>query len=110
MKRLIFFAILTLVSYFGFAQKNIVQLSSALNALQQDPQFKHATLSIYVVDGNSGKLLLEKNAQQGLATASCLKVVTSASAFEMLGKDYRYKTRIHLYGNIQGGILYGGDR
>ncbi|MBK8521376.1 MAG: D-alanyl-D-alanine carboxypeptidase/D-alanyl-D-alanine-endopeptidase [Chitinophagaceae bacterium] len=55
---------------------------------------KHAIFSLYVVDTKTGKVIFDKNSQLGLAPASCLKVVTSASAFEMLGKDFRYKTYI----------------
>ena len=49
---------------------------------------------MYVVDGKTGKVIYDKNSQTGLAPASCQKVVTSASAFELLGKDFRYKTYI----------------
>jgi D-alanyl-D-alanine carboxypeptidase/D-alanyl-D-alanine-endopeptidase (penicillin-binding protein 4) len=43
----------------------------------------------------------------GLAPASCLKVVTSAAAFELLGKDYRYKTDLGYDGTIVGNTLNG---
>ncbi|MEO6541040.1 MAG: D-alanyl-D-alanine carboxypeptidase/D-alanyl-D-alanine-endopeptidase, partial [Ferruginibacter sp.] len=45
--------------------------------------------------------------QLGLATASTLKVVTSTTAFELMGKDYRYKTDIGYDGTITGNTLNG---
>ena len=64
----------------------------AIKQLEADSQFKHAIISLYVVDSKTGKHVFDKNSQVGLAPASCQKVVTSAAAFELLGKDYRYKT------------------
>src|SRR5437868_2746082 len=83
-----------------FAQKINEKLSRAVKALEADPQFKHAILSMYVVDSKTGAVVFDKNSQLGLAPASCQKVVTSVSAFEMLGKDYRYKTIIGYDGTI----------
>jgi D-alanyl-D-alanine carboxypeptidase/D-alanyl-D-alanine-endopeptidase (penicillin-binding protein 4) len=60
--------------------------------MEKDTQMKHAVYSLLVVDEKTGNVVFDKNSQIGLATASCLKVVTSATAFELLGKDYRYKT------------------
>ncbi len=76
------------------AQNIDVKLTAAIKQLEADVQFKHAILSMYVVDSKTGKVIFDKNAQVGLAPASCQKVVTSVSAFELLGKGYRYKTYI----------------
>jgi D-alanyl-D-alanine carboxypeptidase/D-alanyl-D-alanine-endopeptidase (penicillin-binding protein 4) len=75
-----------------FAQNIDIKLAAAIRKLETDAQFKHAIVSMYVVNGKTGKVIFEKNAQIGLAPASCQKVITSVSAFEMLGKEYRYKT------------------
>ncbi len=90
-----------------FAQKIDEKLSAAVKALEADPQFKHAIFSMYVVDSKTGAIVYEKNAQLGLAPASCQKVVTSVSAFEMLGHDYSYKTRIGHDGTVKDGTLNG---
>jgi D-alanyl-D-alanine carboxypeptidase/D-alanyl-D-alanine-endopeptidase (penicillin-binding protein 4) len=42
-----------------------------------------------------------------LAPASCQKVVTSVSAFEMLGKEYKFKTEIGFDGIIKDSVLNG---
>jgi D-alanyl-D-alanine carboxypeptidase/D-alanyl-D-alanine-endopeptidase (penicillin-binding protein 4) len=96
-----------LVSIISFGQKMESRLDNAFKTFESDTQFKHATISLYVVDSKTGKVVFDKNSQVGLAPASCLKVVTSAAAFELLGKDYRYKTDIGYDGNIEGNILNG---
>ncbi len=83
-----------LISEIFFGQKYDVRLANAFKIFETDTQFKHATISLYLVDTKTGKVIFDKNSQVGLAPASCLKVITSASAFEMLGKDFRYKTYI----------------
>ena len=90
----IFLTVYACICSVAMAQNITVQLSTAINKLESDEQFKHAIISMYVVDSKMGKVVFEKNAQTGLAPASCQKVVTSVSAFELLGKGYQYKTYI----------------
>ncbi len=83
-----------LISNFSYAQKDAERIAGAFKNLEADSQFKHASMSLYLIESKTGKVIFDKNSQLGLAPASCLKVVTSAVAFELLGKDYRYKTYI----------------
>ena len=96
-----------IVSTISFGQKEVDRLAAAFKIFEADSQFKHAIISLYVVDSKTGKWLFDKNSQVGLAPASCQKVVTSAAAFELLGKDYRYKTDFGYDGNIKGDTLNG---
>lgn len=82
-------------------------MDDALNKLALDEQFKHSILSMYLVDGKTGKVLYDKNSEVGLVPASCQKIVTSASAFELLGADYTYKTIFGYSGNIKDSALEG---
>ena len=81
----------------SFSQPVSERLSKAVDQLEKDSQFAHAIISIIVLDGKTGKTVYEKNAQVGLAPASCQKIVTSAAAFELLGKNYQYKTPVKIY-------------
>ncbi len=96
-----------LASAISFAQEVEKNLAAAMKKMDADPQFKHASISLYVVDSKTGKVVFDKNSEMGLATASTLKVVTSAAAFELLGKDYRYKTEVGYDGNIIKDTLNG---
>ncbi len=96
-----------LVSTFSFGQTVETKLANAMKGLEKDGQFKHAILSLYVVDSKSGKVVYDKNSQAGLAPASCQKVITSASVFELLGGAYKYKTEMAYSGAINDSVLNG---
>ncbi|MEO6733359.1 MAG: D-alanyl-D-alanine carboxypeptidase/D-alanyl-D-alanine-endopeptidase [Ferruginibacter sp.] len=91
----------------GFSQNLPGQLDIAIQKLSADVQFKHAIISLYVIDSKTGKVVYDKNSQLGLAPASCQKLVTSVSAFELLSSDFQYKTYIGYDGKISNGILEG---
>ena len=90
-----------------FSQSVQNDLSNAYKKLAAEPGFKHATLSLYIINTTTGKPISEVNIETGLACASTLKVVTAATAYALLGKDYRYKTNLSYSGKIENGILNG---
>jgi serine-type D-Ala-D-Ala carboxypeptidase/endopeptidase (penicillin-binding protein 4) len=86
----VFFTIIICVN----AQTVKQDLQKAYRQFETDSQLKHAVSSLYVIDANTGQVVFEKNSQLGLAPASTQKIITAAAAFELLGKDYRYKTEV----------------
>src|SRR5688572_10616118 len=76
----------------SYAQTITQKLQKAFTAFEKDSQLKHAISSLYVIDAKTGQVVFNKNSQTGLAPASTQKIITSITAFELLGKDYRYKT------------------
>lgn len=82
-------------------------LQQVVKKFENDSQMRHAVYSLYVIDASSGKPVIEKNIQTGLATASCLKLVTSAMSFETLGSNFQYETKISYVGNIKDNVLTG---
>ena len=94
-------------SLFSSGQNIATRLLNSIKGLEADAQFKHAILSLYVVNSKTGQVVFDQNAQVGLAPASCQKVITSVTAFEMLGKNYSYKTRIGYVGTIKENVLNG---
>ncbi|MFN8243801.1 MAG: D-alanyl-D-alanine carboxypeptidase/D-alanyl-D-alanine-endopeptidase [Ferruginibacter sp.] len=91
----------------SFAQPVAIALDDAIHKLEADEQFRHAVTALYVLDAANGKIVYDHNGQTGLAPASCQKIITSASAFDLLGKDYVYQTRIGYAGSISDGLLKG---
>jgi len=79
----------------------------AIQKLSKDEQFEHASLGLYVMDSKTGMVIFERNGQLGLSPASCQKVITSISAFELLGSGYRYKTFIGTDVTVNNGTLNG---
>ena len=97
-------AIITTQTY---AQNIDRVFNSAFKKLAEDPTFKHATISLYVINTTTGKTVTEVNTNIGVAPASCQKVITASTAFELLGHDYTYKTTLGYTGNIVNGVLNG---
>ncbi|HEV8081933.1 MAG TPA: D-alanyl-D-alanine carboxypeptidase/D-alanyl-D-alanine-endopeptidase [Chitinophagaceae bacterium] len=106
MKKLFLFATLL-----AFVQLNAQTIKSKFNAafkkFEDDPSFTHATISLYVINSLTGKAVAMENIQEGMAPASCQKVVTASTAFELLGHDFTYKTTLGYSGNLKNGILDG---
>lgn len=107
MERLIICIFYLTSVYASVSQTITIRLENAVKNLEADPQMKHAIISLYIVDGKTGKPVFDKNSQTGLAPASSQKVITSAAAFELLGSDYRYKTELSYDGKIENGVLRG---
>jgi serine-type D-Ala-D-Ala carboxypeptidase/endopeptidase (penicillin-binding protein 4) len=76
---------------------------------KQDRALKNASISYCVMDAKSGVLKEEYNSNTALIPASTLKILTTSAALGILGKNYRYETKIHYTGTFdrQTGILNG---
>jgi serine-type D-Ala-D-Ala carboxypeptidase/endopeptidase (penicillin-binding protein 4) len=83
----------------AFSQDISSRLDKAYLDFEKDPQLKNAISSLYVIDAKTGQVVFEKNAEKGLAPASTQKILTSVTAFELLGPTYRYKTEIGYIGD-----------
>lgn len=82
-----------------YAQLVSQRLQNAFQQFESDSQLRHAISSLYVIDAKTGQVVFDKNSQIGLAPASTQKIITSVTAFELLAKDFRYKTEV--------GIIFG---
>lgn len=71
---------------------------------------KHASIGLCVKD-LTGKVIASHDMRKSYTPASTLKVITTASAFEILGADYRYRTTLAIdKGNPNRLIIHGyGD-
>ncbi|MBB2145619.1 D-alanyl-D-alanine carboxypeptidase/D-alanyl-D-alanine-endopeptidase [Pedobacter sp. LMG 31464] len=93
----------------SFAQFPIAKLEQAYQNLVDDSQAKYAITSLCVLDAQTGKVIFAKNENIGLATASTLKTITSATAFSVLGKDFKYQTTLAYSGKIKPDGTLQGD-
>lgn len=89
------------------AQTVNAKFNSAFKKFEEDRSFTHATISLYVIDSSTGKAITTKNIQVGMAPASCQKVITASTAFELLGHGFTYKTTLGYSGKHANGVLYG---
>jgi len=76
------------------AQSLNQKLQSAANHLEQDAQSTYASISLTVLDAKTGEIVFSANPNMGLAPASTLKTVTTITAMNLLGPDYRFKTTL----------------
>ncbi len=99
----------------SIAQTTAQKLERAYQNLKNDGQAKYAITSLCVLDAATGKVIFANNENIGLAPASTLKTITSATAFYNLGKDFRYETKLSYTGKIdtegtlQGDIIITGS-
>jgi D-alanyl-D-alanine carboxypeptidase/D-alanyl-D-alanine-endopeptidase (penicillin-binding protein 4) len=103
---ILLFSLLT-SPFFVLAQPVKEKLEKAMQQLQSDEQVKSGIISLYVINSKTGKVVYDKNSSIGLAAASAQKVITSATAFELLEASYKYKTEIGSDGKIDKGTLNG---
>ncbi|GAB3533997.1 D-alanyl-D-alanine carboxypeptidase/D-alanyl-D-alanine-endopeptidase [Pontibacter brevis] len=87
----------TFVHTLALSQSVSGKLAAAFKTFQEDPQLRNGIASLYVLDAKTGKVVYEQNGLLGMAPASTLKVVTSASAYELLGDGFQYKTSFALH-------------
>jgi D-alanyl-D-alanine carboxypeptidase/D-alanyl-D-alanine-endopeptidase (penicillin-binding protein 4) len=100
--RFFFILFFSVLSYTLASQ---TRLDNTVQLLLQKPDYKNASVAMHVVDLNSGDELYNLNAEKVLIPASTMKLVTTASAFEILGTEYRFETQI----KYQGKILKNGN-
>jgi serine-type D-Ala-D-Ala carboxypeptidase/endopeptidase (penicillin-binding protein 4) len=96
-----------IISIESIGQNISKQLQDAYQMFEKDSQLSNAISSLYVIDAKTGEVVFDKNSRIGLATASTLKIITAATAYELLGKEFRYKTQIAYDGKIEKGVLNG---
>lgn len=102
-----FIVLLLVVPLFVKPQSKAEKLRAAYQNFANDDQAKYAITSVCVLDAQTGKIIFAKNENIGLATASTLKTITSATAFSVLGKDFKYQTTLGYSGEITNGVLRG---
>ena len=107
MKKVFWFFGLMLYGFGTYAQSINKKLLQAVQEFEKDSQMRHAILGLAVLDAKTGKLIYARNEQIGLAPASTQKILTGVASFELLGKDYKYKTRLAYSGKIKDGVLDG---
>lgn len=66
-----------------------------------------ARWGILAVSLHRGDTLVAADADEPLAPASNVKLLTSAAAMELLGPDFRYTTYLLADGEVEGGVLRG---
>ena len=95
-------------SFFGLqAQEAAKSVSVAVERLLSDPSIRYAQLGVHLEEAGSGRVLYSHDGRVGLVPASSQKVVTAATALELLGKDHRFETIFAHAGAPRDGVVDG---
>lgn len=77
-----------------------------LESFVGDASLKTASVGVFVIPLEGDEVVMEWQADMGLIPASTLKAITTATALQVLGKEFVFETKLYLKGDDL--ILAGG--
>ena len=80
--------------------KDLIVLQKAVDIFIKDKDLHNANISFYAVDVATGKVLAEHNSEKCIIPASAQKVISTATALEILGPSHRFTTTLEYSGKI----------
>lgn len=83
------------------------QVKDAISKLEQSSSMAGGSLSLAVIDPENGELVYSHNPNLVMIPASVAKLVSTATAFKILGADYQFETVLGYIGTIDSGVLNG---
>ena len=89
------------------ADGSAAQTAAIVTEILSDPNLPSAVWGILAVDARTGETIVSQQAGTLLLPASTLKLLTTATALDALGADYRFTTGLYQFGSVQGGTLRG---
>lgn len=108
----LFIFILFFFFSFGRSQTTTPPYNSierAINQLKNDPALKHASISFLVKDIDKDTIIASHNPKNSLVPASTMKIVTTATALQLLGSYNRFKTYLQYDGYIDSNCTLHGN-
>ncbi|ANF49396.1 peptidase S13 [Chryseobacterium glaciei] len=86
--------------------KELVDIN--VNTMMADPVLKNATWGFVVYDPKTKKIISSYNENTPLVPASTTKLLTTETALNLLGENYRWMTQLEYSGNVdENGVLNG---
>jgi D-alanyl-D-alanine carboxypeptidase/D-alanyl-D-alanine-endopeptidase (penicillin-binding protein 4) len=83
------------------------RVAACVDSLTHDETFRHASMSILVIDAGTREVIASHHPQAALIPASTLKLVTTGLSLLSLGSDYRFRTALYYDGTINDSTLTG---
>ncbi len=105
LKKIVLFLIM-LCFFKGYSQP-VLCTDSLISQWAGQKLLQNASIGIYIEDAATGDNLGSFNPQLSLVPASTLKLVTTATALEIMGVDYRFSTKLAFNGIIRNDSLLG---
>jgi D-alanyl-D-alanine carboxypeptidase/D-alanyl-D-alanine-endopeptidase (penicillin-binding protein 4) len=79
----------------SFAQDKINTIQQTINHFSEHKELKNAAISFMAYDVENDTILAAYNRKMAIPPASTVKLFTTATALEVLGKDYQPRTKIY---------------
>lgn len=92
-----YFVLLLLFSGF-LTHLRAQNINDYLSGLKKEGELQNASIGLCVLDAMNGNIICEHNSKTSLTPASTMKIVTTASALQVLGKDFRFETQLQYTG------------
>ena len=102
-----YICIFTFWATFSNAQNPINSIQQKIAGWQTTPGLSNASICISVSDIQTNEKLIESNPQLSLIPASILKCITTATALEVFGADFRFQTSLAYSGIVRNDTLFG---
>jgi serine-type D-Ala-D-Ala carboxypeptidase/endopeptidase (penicillin-binding protein 4) len=105
-----YFCIALLLPLFAHAQFDslkVLRLQKQIDSLANSSFMEYGFVGVSVKKAQNKSNIAAINAQKSLVPASTLKLITTASAFGVLGENYRFETSVYYDGQIIDGMLQG---
>lgn len=91
----------------AFSQSLTSKIGESFTVFEAERDLKYGIASLTVMNARTGEVIYTKYGNLGMAPASTLKVITLATAYDVLGKDFKYETDLLYSGAIKDGVLEG---
>ncbi len=85
----------------------VLPLKEALAQMENDSALLNASVGYLFFDDSTQEIIASKNPDLCLIPASTLKVITTATAIDVLGRNRRFRTALQYDGKIENRILHG---
>ena len=104
---IIYTCVFSFWSTFTTAQNSINSVQQKISHWQTTPGLANASICISVSDNQTNEKLVESKPQLSLVPASILKTITTATALEVFGPDFRFQTTLSYSGTVRNDTLLG---
>ncbi len=82
------------------SSETALYLNSEIKRIKADKELKNAGIGFYAVDMSTGETIGQINKELALSPASTQKLITCATALDVLGANYRFTTKLEYSGRI----------
>ena len=89
------------------AAQSAPTLQERIDKIMARPEFAHSIFGIEFYSLDDKKPIYQWNADKLMVPGSTTKLMTEGTLLELLGADYRFRTRVYRTGNIKKNTLEG---